>query len=86
MWRFVFYVLMAAIAWQFGSLFDKIVAISLGAIALFNTYVLCRYPSYRSIRDKIAEEEDKRIEAKISGEVKKQAQKQAMAGMGFSSK
>mmetsp|Transcript_10969 Transcript_10969/g.16471 ORF Transcript_10969/g.16471 Transcript_10969/m.16471 type:complete len:224 (-) Transcript_10969:184-855(-) len=85
-WRFVFYFLMASIAWQFGSLFDKIVAIGLGAIALFNTYVLCRYPSYRAIRDKIAEEEDKRIEAKISGEVKKQAQKQAMASMGFSSK
>ena len=42
-------------------------------MGLFNTYILCRYPGYRKIREQIAEEEDKRIEARISKEVKKQA-------------
>jgi hypothetical protein len=45
-------------------------------VALFNTYILCRYPSYRKLREQIAEEEDKRIEARISKEVKQQAIKQ----------
>ena len=82
-WRFIFYLLLAAIAWQYGSIFDQIVAIAIAATALFNTYVLCAYPSYRSMRDKIAEEEDRRIEAKISGEVKKQVTKTALASVGM---
>lgn len=45
--------------------------------ALFNTYILCRYPAYRKVREQIAEKEDKRIEDKISKEVKTQALKQA---------
>jgi hypothetical protein len=49
-------------------------------VALFNTYVLCRYPSYRKIREKIAEDEDKRIEARISKEVKRQAAQQILSG------
>ena len=56
----------------------KILAACVAGVALFNTYVLCRYPSYRKIREKIAEEEDKRIEARISKEVKKQAIKNVM--------
>lgn len=35
-------------------------------------------PSYRRIREQIAEEEDKRIEARISKEVKKQAVNQML--------
>jgi predicted histidine transporter YuiF (NhaC family) len=72
-WRFGFYLLMASVAWSFDNIFGKIVAPVFGAVAVFNTYVLCRYPSYRKMREKIAEEEDKRIESRISKEVKKQA-------------
>jgi len=59
-------------AWEFGGIFDQIVAIAVVVTALFNSYVLCSYPSYRAMRDKIAEEEDKKIEARISQEVKNQ--------------
>lgn len=72
-WRFLYYLLMASVAWAYNNLFGKIVAIALVVVALFNTYVLCRYPSYRKVRERIAEEEDKRIEARISKEVKRQA-------------
>jgi hypothetical protein len=72
-WRFFFYLLLGSIAWSFNNLFGKAVSIAFGAVAVFNTYVLCRYPEYKRLREKIAEEEDKRIEARISKEVKKQA-------------
>ena len=72
-WRFIYYLILSSVAWSYDTLFGKIMAIALAAVAIFNTYVLCRYPSYRRMREKIAEEEDKRIEARISKEVKKQA-------------
>ena len=75
-WRFLYYFLMASVAWAYNNLFGKIVAAALVAVAIFNTYVLCRYPGYRKVRERIAEEEDKRIEARISKEVKKQAASQ----------
>mmetsp|Transcript_1250 Transcript_1250/g.2305 ORF Transcript_1250/g.2305 Transcript_1250/m.2305 type:complete len:204 (+) Transcript_1250:105-716(+) len=73
LYRFLYYLLMASVAYAYDNLFGKIVAVALVAVAFFNTYVLCRYPSYRKVRERIAEEEDKRIEARISKEVKKQA-------------
>jgi hypothetical protein len=73
-WRFLFYLLLASIAYSYDNLRSFIVACALVGVALYNTYVLCRYPSYRKMREKIAEEEDKRIEARISKEVKRQAQ------------
>ena len=107
-WRFLFYLLLASIAWSFG-LLGRICGVSgenvslffcrrillrwththttssfarpqayYFAVACFNTYVLCRYPSYRRMREKIAEEEDRRIEARISKEVKRQAARQIM--------
>jgi len=76
--RFLFYLLLGSVAWSFDNLFGKIVACCFGACAIFNTYVLCRYPSYRKMREKIAEEEDKRIEARISKEVKRQVARQIM--------
>lgn len=79
-WRFLFYVLLSSIAWSYNTLFGKIEAGCLIGVALFNTYVLCRYPAYRKIREKIAEEEDKRIEARISKEVKRQATKSILGG------
>ena len=52
------------------------------AVALFNTYVLCRYPGYRQMREKIAAEEDKRIQARIDKEVRKQVVNQAKRSAG----
>jgi COPI associated protein len=72
-WRLMFYILLASVTWAYESLFGKIISCSLIGIAVVNTYILCRYPSYRRIREKIAEEEDKRIEARISNEVRKKA-------------
>jgi hypothetical protein len=72
-WRFIYYLILSSVAWSYDNLFGKIMAIALASVAVFNTYILCRYPSYRAIREKIAEEEDKRIEARISKEVKKQS-------------
>jgi hypothetical protein len=67
--------IIGSVCWTFG-LMGKIMGGSLAGVALFNTYILCRYPSYRKIREKVAEEEDKRIEARISKEVKQQTIKQ----------
>jgi hypothetical protein len=80
MWRFLFYLVLASVCWSYNKLMGKILAASLVGVAIFNTYVLCRYPSYRKIRERIAEEEDKRIEARISKEVKKQAIKNITGG------
>lgn len=79
-WRFIFYLILASVAWSFQFLPASAVAIAFIAIAFFNTYVLCRYPGYRKMREKIAEEEDKRIEARISKEVRKQAANQILGG------
>jgi hypothetical protein len=77
-WRFLFHLLLASIAFSYDELRGKIVGSALVAVAIYNTYVLFRYPSYRKIREKIAEEEDKRIEARISREVKKQVANQVV--------
>eukprot|EP00980_Cylindrotheca_fusiformis_P016605 scaffold4973_cov135-Cylindrotheca_fusiformis.AAC.23 len=76
-WRFIFYMVIASVSWSYDTVPGKIVAGVWAGIAIFNTYVLCRYPAYRRIREKIAKEEDKRIEARISKEVKRQAVNQA---------
>ena len=67
--------IIGSVCWTFG-LMGKIMGGCLAGVAVFNTYILCRYPSYRKIREKVAEEEDKRIEARISKEVKQQTIKQ----------
>jgi len=66
------------VSFSYGTLAGWIVGGAFVFIAFYNTYVLCRYPSYRKMREKIAEEEDKRIEARISSEVKKQMVNQVM--------
>jgi hypothetical protein len=78
--RFLFYFLMACVCWTYRGIFGYIVAIALVVVALFNTYILCRYPGYRAIREKNAEEEDKRLEAKISAQARKQAMKTLRGG------
>ncbi len=69
----LFYFLMASVCWTYNSIPGQATAIVLGCVAVFNTYVLCRYPSYRKMREDIAAEEDKRIQAKINQQVRKQA-------------
>jgi len=64
---------MASVTWSYDSLLGWITAITLGVVAVFNTYILCRYPTYRKMREKVAEEEDKRVQAKINQQVRKQA-------------
>lgn len=74
--RFFFYCLLGSVAFTFGFPLGVIVGGVIIGVAFFNTYVLCRYPSYRLMREEIAREEDKRIEARISKEVKRQAVRQ----------
>lgn len=78
LWRFVFYLMLGSVAWSYDNLPGKIVAFAFTGVAVFNTYVLCRYPAYRKLREKIAEEEDRRIEARIAKQVKRQAAQQIM--------
>mmetsp|Transcript_386 Transcript_386/g.520 ORF Transcript_386/g.520 Transcript_386/m.520 type:complete len:211 (+) Transcript_386:106-738(+) len=72
-WRFLYYILMASVVWAYDTLFGKIVAGCLIGVSFYNAYVLVKFPAYRKIREQYAQEEDKRIEARISKEVKKQA-------------
>lgn len=78
MWRFLFYMILSSVCWSWETLLGRAMGIAIAAVACFNTYILCRYPGYRHMREKIAEEEDKRIEARISKEVKNQAINQVM--------
>jgi hypothetical protein len=71
--RFLFYVLLSTLSWGAFGFLGRVVALGLLCVAFFNAYVLWRYPSYRAIRERIAEEEDKLIEAKVSSEIKQQA-------------
>uniref|UniRef100_A0A7S2MKL4 Uncharacterized protein n=1 Tax=Helicotheca tamesis TaxID=374047 RepID=A0A7S2MKL4_9STRA len=74
-WRFFFYFLMGSILWAYDTLFGKIVAIATVAVGLFNVFVICRYPTYRKMREKMAKEEDKRIETKMKKKIAKEALK-----------
>ena len=74
--RFLFYLLMSSIAISFDDLLGRITSGVLVGTAFYNTYVLYRYPSYKKIRDKIAEEEDKKIRERINQQVRKQAVKE----------
>jgi hypothetical protein len=42
-------------------------------LALYNTFVLIKYPAYRKLRDDIAKEEDARINTAIRDKVRKEA-------------
>ncbi|KAL3768312.1 hypothetical protein ACHAWU_006694 [Discostella pseudostelligera] len=72
-YRFLFYLLLASVSWSYGSVLGKISGGIFGAVGIFNTYILCRYPTYRKMREDIAAEEDNRIRAKINQQVRKQA-------------
>mmetsp|Transcript_24343 Transcript_24343/g.57310 ORF Transcript_24343/g.57310 Transcript_24343/m.57310 type:complete len:210 (+) Transcript_24343:119-748(+) len=76
-WRFLFYMILGSVCYSFKNPFGFIMACVMVGIAFFNTFILCRYPAYRKVREQIAEKEDKRIEDRISKEVRTQAVKQA---------
>lgn len=76
-WRFLFYMILGSVCWAFGGLMGITMAGVMAGVAIFNTFILCRYPAYRKVREQIAEKEDKRIEDRISKEVRTQALKQA---------
>lgn len=74
--RFLFYILMATVCLSFDDLFGNILAAALVAVALYNTFVLIKYPAYRKMRDELAKEEDKRIEARLREKMRKEATRQ----------
>lgn len=59
--RLMFYVLMGMVAWSFGTILGMIASASLGMLALVNTYVICRYPSYRAVMKELSDEEEKKL-------------------------
>ena len=76
----MFYVLMASVEWSFGNIFGYVLAGSLIACACYNAYVIWKYPKYREVRDKLAKEEDERIQRKIQENVRKEAAKAVFKG------
>ncbi|GMH61236.1 hypothetical protein TrST_g12772 [Triparma strigata] len=75
--RTLFYGMMAAVAWSYNSTMGLVSAIATIVCAALNFYVLCRFPSYREERNKLAEEEDAKINERMNEEIKKRA----MAGL-----
>lgn len=71
--RLLFYLLIAAVCIEHRSIFGVITGSCLAAVAALNTYVICRYPSFRKVHEQVAEEERKRLEARINDQVRKQA-------------
>lgn len=74
----MYYMLMAGVSLTLDRLLAYIVAGVFVGVAFYNTYVLFRYPAYKKLRDSIAEEEDKRIDAAITKRVRKEAVKQML--------
>mmetsp|Transcript_52195 Transcript_52195/g.62835 ORF Transcript_52195/g.62835 Transcript_52195/m.62835 type:complete len:222 (-) Transcript_52195:201-866(-) len=57
--RFVFYVMLGSISWQYKNTFGYVVAGGMMAAGLMNLYVLCRYPQYSKMRDRFLKEGEK---------------------------
>ena len=74
--RFVYYILLATVCLSFDDIFGKMLAAALAGIAIYNTYVLIKYPAYRKMRDELANEEDTRIQKRMREQVRKEATKQ----------
>jgi len=79
--RFLFYMIMASLEWSFGDLMGKIVAGVIFGCALYNTFVMFKFPKYRKKRDELAKLEDARIQQKIRSKVMAEAQKSATASI-----
>ncbi len=59
--RLLFSVLLASIAWSFETILGTIACGALLILALYNTYVICRYPQYRAVLKELADEDEKVI-------------------------
>lgn len=77
--RFMFYLLVASVCLGFRSLFGYINGAVLIAVAFYNTYILMSYPAYRQMREKLAAEEDQRIEGRMREQMRKEATRQMFA-------
>ena len=73
--RLLFSVLVASIAWSFETFLGTIASGALSILALFNTYVICRYPQYRAVLSEISDEDEKVMKR----EARKQAWRYAAA-------
>lgn len=59
--RLLFSVLLASVAYSFETLLGTIACAALSVLALFNTYVICRYPQYRAVLKELSDEDEKVI-------------------------
>ena len=70
--RFFFYILMASVSLSFDDLFGTIVAGFFVSISLYNTYILCIFPDYGKLHQKLAKEEEMIIEERMKKKVRSQ--------------
>jgi len=69
--RFIFYLLLGTITWTYG-LMGQLVAGALVLVACYNTFIICKYPAYKKMKEEIADEAEKKVNAKIQKEMQKQ--------------
>lgn len=69
--RMMFYLLMAMVSWTFETLLGEISCIALLVLALFNTYILCRYPGYRAALKEVTDKEERALRGGIKKEARK---------------
>mmetsp|Transcript_3185 Transcript_3185/g.3831 ORF Transcript_3185/g.3831 Transcript_3185/m.3831 type:complete len:218 (-) Transcript_3185:938-1591(-) len=68
--RFVFYILLSVIPWGYHTLVGKIVSVGVAVVGVLNVYILCKYPGYRRERERIAREEEERMEELFKRELR----------------
>jgi hypothetical protein len=59
--RLMFSLLLGSIAWSFQTVLGTIACGALLILALFNTYVICRFPEYKAVLKELSEEDEKVI-------------------------
>jgi len=69
--RFIFYLLLGTITWTYG-LMGQLVAGALVLVACYNTFIICKYPAYKKMKEEIADKAEKKVNAKIQKEMQKQ--------------
>mmetsp|Transcript_13939 Transcript_13939/g.16868 ORF Transcript_13939/g.16868 Transcript_13939/m.16868 type:complete len:220 (+) Transcript_13939:104-763(+) len=75
-WRFNFYVLLASIQLSYDTAFGVINAIAMGIVAIYNTYVLIRYPSIRQRPQEQEQRQEQRNDRKHMKEAQTQVHQQ----------
>ena len=76
--RLMFYVLMGMVCWSFGTLLGMIASVALGVLSIFNTFVICRYPAYRSALKELADEEERRVRNEMGKQIIKRSWRHAV--------